>query len=213
MKFKNLIIYNEMLVLKPEKINLKFLELKETNEIDYEILKFIDISKINLSEIPLIDETPKEFKNFLKNKTFKKTFDDNLSKIKQFIKDNNIVLFCIGESSSNEAFFIQENEIFWVNINPDDSVSFVSRSLNGLKSFIDSRGYSFNSRPKINTSRSLSKVFDIIEFLCKKINLRYFLIRGQDKIRQKLYEKFLPKRFQNIEDYSDGGTKYFQVKI
>lgn len=205
MKFKDIIVYNEMMILKPEKTNLKFLELKieEDNEdLEYYFLKSIDISKINSSKsnLPFINEIPLEYKNIFKqnynsNKSFKERFDNNLKKIKEFISNKNTVLYCLENS---EAFFIQENEIFLINLNPDDSISFASRSLDRLKSFMNDESYSLYSRPKINTNQSLSKIFDIIEFLCKKKNWKDFLIKGQDKARHKLYEKFLPKRFKNV---------------
>lgn len=70
MKFSNLIIFNEMMVLKPEKTNLKFIKLKidEDNDSQYYFLKCIDISKINSlkPDLLFIDEIPLKYKKIFK---------------------------------------------------------------------------------------------------------------------------------------------------
>lgn len=149
----------------------------------------------------------------------------NLKKLKQFYSNENTILWFIPPNGDKNyyfsskkivAYFIQENEQFSIQINKENQVSFGSNSFKKTNSFYFISP-EFLRRPKIDTNKSLTKVFRIIEFLCNKINSNFFLIKGQQSeenkqqnSRDRLYRYFIPKVYHNkvkLTNETDGHLK------
>jgi hypothetical protein len=213
--------------------------------ITFEILDKIDISKVEkdlkdaiktktISEYLLeifshqIEEwffnDNEEFLGFFTYERIK-ILIDNLKKLKQFYSNENVVLWFIPPKGDknyyfNEkkitAYFIQENEQFIVQINKENQVSFGSNSFKKTNSFYFISPQ-YLRQPKIDTNKSLTKVFRIIEFMLKKINSNYFLIKGQSddenqkpNSRDRLYKYFIPKVYGDkikLSNLDDGHLK------
>lgn len=213
-------------------ITFEILEKTDISKVEKDLKDSIKTQKISdyLNEIfwRQIEEeffnSNEEFLGFFTLKRIK-TLINNIKKLKLFYSNENIILWFIPPKANKNfyfndrkivAYFIQENEQFLVQINKENQISFGSNSFKKTNSFYF-MSPQYLRQPKIDTSKSLTKVLKIVEFLCKKINSNYFLVRGQKEenetgknSRDRLYKYFIPKLFGNkvkLSNLDDGHLK------